>query len=278
MILYSVIVSFIVLVFLALKGPAELYFLQTVGINLVDAFEASFGFDSTKILIKGGLTFGILVVQPLVFGIIFLKILDKIFGARVAAKVDAELPIKAMSLERHEEMVRRGQQEIDHKRVADSDKGSIITDVSGTATMSINEGLYKGEKLDWSYMGVAKPIVRFRGSRTQLLTTQALLFLCIVCLLASRVEWVELPMFALLVVLLAPSYILYLMFLPRFVTVQTPKPKTNQRKMFEQLATELRILGEMRDGRYCFQSSEFAYRLFRYLPAIRRFATLIPVI
>ena len=276
MILYSVLVSFIVLVLLALKGPAELYFLQTVGINLVDAFEASFVFDTTKILVKGGLVFGILTVQPVAFGIIFLKILDKIFAARVVSKVDAEVPIKAMSLERHEEMVRRGQQDIGHKRVAESDVGVVATGISGTAMMSINEGLYKGEKLDWSYMGVAKRMVRFRGSGQHLLTTLAILLLCFVCLLARRVDWIEVPMFGLLVTLLAPSYILYLILLARFANVQAQK--TEQPKAFEQLATELRSLGEMRDGRYCFQSSEFAYWLFHYIPTIRRLATVIPVI
>jgi hypothetical protein len=274
-ILYSVIVTFTVVVFLAFKGPAEVYFLQTMGIDLVDAFEASFGFDSTKILVKGGLAFGLLIVQPLAFAGIFLKILDKIFASWVISKVDAEVAIKAISLERHEEMVRRGQQGIDQKRVSEAEHVGVgTTGISGTATMSISDGLYKREKLDWSYIGIAKRMVRFRGSRKQLLTAQVLLFLCVVSVFVGRVEWLEFPMFWFLLVFVGPSYILYLMFLARFVNVQ----KTNQRRAFEQLATELRTLGEMRHGRYCFQSNESAYWLFQYLPAIRRFATVVPVI
>ncbi len=83
MFLYGITGSFVIVLMLCLKGPLELFILSKLGLPLVESFEATIKGGGIQGWVKGGALLLILIIQPLLAGALFLKILDRFLQATV---------------------------------------------------------------------------------------------------------------------------------------------------------------------------------------------------
>lgn len=217
MVLYAVLVTIIVLLLLSFKGPLELGYLKDIGIDLVGSFEAAAKTSTWEATLKGGTLALILIVQPVVFGVLFIRLIDMLFRFSVIAKLEKRGFLKLEGRSRG----KTPKSKVDLKEmvsVLEPYSPPVATGLGPTVALSLDHagsmGKYEG------FAGRLLPFLLFRGSPAQLIL--ASLSLAGVCLsfLLLEIGWITVAMFVLLICLYGPSSFLYFSVLSRY-TIDT---------------------------------------------------------
>lgn len=280
MILYALLVTTIICGFLGFKGVGEIYFLHSIGIDLLNAFETTIKSSGSETAIKGSLVFGILVIQPISFALIFLKILDKIVIGYVVEKINSQVPISARNVEQKEGWLKKiGINKNFHKRENHNKDISIdissIDDKGNVMASWAHPSNPLKEPYEFYIIDFIEYVIIFRGSKIHILLV-ILSPIIIISLCFFRVTLdTGFTTFACLVICFGPSYILYTTVLAWFAIANGNK--WDRFKNIKELSEVLARIGETRLNKYCFQSNEYLYDLFLSNPRLKSILNRIPI-
>ncbi|MDD2463245.1 MAG: hypothetical protein PHI97_04555 [Desulfobulbus sp.] len=223
MLLYVITVTFIVCLSLAFKGPAELYFLKQLGYNLVSVFEANIQVQQSHAAIKGSIVIAILIVQPLVFSVIFLKILDKLLKTKIVTEVEKVVHIQPRSLDRQESWLKRQGEKFKNRKIErNSNKYDFqisSLDKNGHASASIDDlinDLINNVFWKFSVIEISNKISIFRGSLVQYVLSLFLIAYSTIEIFYNNITlscWIT---FVFLLVFTGPSFGNYFLCISRF--------------------------------------------------------------